>query len=113
MACSIDTIVAQLDRGAPVLMLLYLSSSFDRPDPDGIIDEALGEIPDLSRYHAVVAVAHGAASAGRAVLVRNSWGGGWGDKGYGWLTEEFMRPRVCELAILKEDLSVSRHLAAT
>ncbi len=111
-ACTIDTIIAQLDRGVAVLVLMYLSPSFYHPGRNGIIDEAPGESPDLSLCHAMAAVGHGVASASRAVLMRNSWGSGWGDNGYGWLTEKFLRPRIDELAILKEDLSVSRHPAS-
>jgi hypothetical protein len=105
--CTLDAIINQLDRGVPVLTLIRLSRSFYYAGPDGFIDQAPGEGPDFHRRHAVVAVAHGVAGAQRAVLIRNSWGEGWAAEGYGWLTETFMQPRVYQLAILKEDLSVS------
>lgn len=111
-AYTVDAIIAQLDRGVPVLTLMRLSRSFYYAGPDGFIDQAPDESPDFHRRHAVIAVAHGIAGAERTVLIRNSWSDRWGTKGYGWLTEKFMQPRVYQLAILKEDLSVSAHFAA-
>jgi hypothetical protein len=111
-AYTVDAIIAQLDRGVPVLTLMRLSRSFYYAGSDGFIDQAPGETLDFHRRHAVIAVAHGLAGAERTVLIRNSWSDQWGAKGYGWLTEKFMQPRVYQLAILKEDVSVSTHSAA-
>jgi hypothetical protein len=111
-AHTVDAIIAQLDHGIPVLLLLYLSRSFYRPDSDGVVDSPPGEIPDANVRHAVVAVAHGLAGSQRAVLVRNSWGQRWGLEGYAWLTEKFLQPRAYRLAILKEEIRVSSHSAA-
>jgi hypothetical protein len=102
-------IIDELDAGRPVLTLLRLSTSFDWVKTDGIVDPAANEAPDYFRRHAVVAVGHGEWNGKRVVLVRNSWGDGWGAAGYGWLTDAFLLPRVFKLAILKEDLSVSTH----
>ena len=109
---TIDTIVGKVARGRPVIVLLRLSWSFDWVKTDGIVDEAAGEQPDFARRHAVIAVGHGEVGGQRAVLIRNSWGSGWGAGGYGWLTEKYLLPRVFQLGILKEDLSVSPHSAA-
>lgn len=102
-----DTIIAELTQERPIIVLTRLSWSFDWVKPDGIVDEATGEKPDMSRRHAVIAVGHGDVRGQRAVLIRNSWGDGWGAGGYGWLTEKYALPRVFQLAILKEDISVS------
>lgn len=51
--------------------------------------------------HAVIAVGYddkmnikqtaaGSAAAVGALLIRNSWGAGWGDQGYGWLPYEYV-----------------------
>jgi hypothetical protein len=108
----VSAIIDELDQGRPVITLLRLSWSFDFVKPDGIVDGAPGEQPDLNRRHAVVAVAHGEIDGQRTILVRNSWGNSWGAGGYGWLTEKYLLPRVFRLALLKEDLSVTPRSAA-
>ena len=102
---TVDAIIQELDQGRLLIVLLRLSWSFDWVQPDGIVDQAVGEKPDLNRRHAVIAVGHGDVNGQRAVIIRNSWGDGWGAAGYGYLTEKYLVPRVFQLAILKEDLS--------
>lgn len=111
-AFAVDAIVGQLDGGVPVLVLMNLSRSFFFVGPDGLVDQAPGEPPDHHRRHAVVAVGHGVTGARRVILVRNSWGDAWGVEGHAWITEEFLAPRVFQLAVLKEDLSVPSSSAA-
>jgi hypothetical protein len=101
-----DAIVQELDQGHPLIVLLRLSWSFDWVQPDGIVDEASGEEPDFNRRHAVIGVGHGEINGQRVIVIRNSWGDGWGTGGYGYLTEKYLVPRVFQLAVLKEDLSV-------
>jgi C1A family cysteine protease len=69
----------------------------------------LREVPEPKRRHAVIAVGHGTADGHRAILVRNSWGPGWGDAGHGWLTESFLKYRLFATAVLMEDLDVPAH----
>lgn len=107
---SVDEIIAQLDQGRPVLVLTTISQSFYDAAANPIVDH--NEVPDPSLRHAVVAVGHGTTSGQRAVMMRNSWGTDWGSSGYAWLTEEYLLPRVYQLAILKEDLSVPIDTAA-
>jgi hypothetical protein len=109
---TVDAIVDELSRGQPVVILLRLSRSFDWVKADGVVDLSPGEQPEHLRRHAVIAVGHGEIRGQRVVLVRNSWGDGWGDGGYGWLTEGFLRPLMFRLAILKENISVSPGTAA-
>jgi Papain family cysteine protease len=109
---AVDAIVQELDQGRPLIVLLRLSWSFDWVRPDGIVDEASGEQPDLNRRHAVIGVGHGEVNGQRIVIIRNSWGDGWGAAGYGYLTEKYLVSRVFQLATLKEDLSVPAGSAA-
>ena len=110
---SFDRVVAALDQGNPVVVLLMLSQAFRKPTSDAIIDPAAGEVPEPQRRHAVIAVAHGMVDGQRAILIRNSWGQNWGDRGYGWLTEKFLAPRIFAAAVLLEDIDVSGNPTTT
>jgi hypothetical protein len=108
----IDQLVAELDQGRPVIVLLMLSRAFYSPRPQAVVDLAPGEPPNPARRHAVVAFAHGAVDGQRAILVRNSWGPRWGEAGCAWLTESFLGPRMFAAATLMEEVDVSAHSAA-
>ena len=102
----VDEIVATLDAGEPLLAIMMLSDAFYMPNSDGVVIAPSGEGPDPLRRHAVVAVAHGAIGAERAILVRNSWGVSWGLAGHAWLPESYFAPRLTHLALLKEEVHV-------
>jgi hypothetical protein len=106
-APSFDAVVAELDANRPVILLLMLSRAFYAQTADGVIRPAPGEAPESARRHAVVAVGHGLVDGDRAILVRNSWGLGWGVAGHGWLTEAFVAPRLFAAALLMENVVVS------
>jgi len=97
-----------LDDGVPVIVLMMLSPSFFAPSAEGIVDLKLGEVPEPSQRHAVVAVGYGHQTGGEpAILIRSSWGSGWGIGGHAWLTESYLAPRILASALLLEDVSVS------
>ncbi|MGA2597627.1 MAG: C1 family peptidase [Bryobacteraceae bacterium] len=104
-ACTatVDDIVRLLDDGRPVLTTMMLSDSFYLPANDGVVDVVPGEGPDPTRRHAVVAVGQGIRNGKRLILVRNSWGAGWGIGGHGWLTESFLQPRLMRIAVLAQE----------
>jgi len=109
---AVGEVIQQLDNGQPVIVLLQLSRSFFRAGADGVVDLALGELPDPVRRHAVVAVGHGTVDDQPAVLIRNSWGSNWGNAGYAWLTERYLAPRIYAAATLLEDINVSSNPVA-
>jgi hypothetical protein len=108
----LSSILAALDRDTPVLMLTMLSRSFFQPRGDGVVDPANDELPEPAQRHAVVAVGHGTVDGIPAILIRNSWGPGWGLEGHAWLTERFLAPRLFATANLTEEVDVSSHTAA-
>lgn len=109
---TIERIIQELNAGRPVIVLTMLSIAFYKKHSQGVVDPAIDERPDPDRRHAVVAVGHGKVDGQRAVLVRNSWGPGWGDGGYGWLTERFLGPRIYAAATLLEEVDVPANTIA-
>jgi len=95
-----DEILTHLDQDEPVVLAMMLSDGFYAPT-DSIVDAKPGEPVDDARKHAVVAVGYGRSAAHRAVMIRNSWGAGWGWNGYAWLTERYLSPRLLSFIVLE------------
>jgi C1A family cysteine protease len=90
---TLKLIKAFLTAGFPVVMGFPVPSSISRD----------GDIPYRPRFdsirggQAVIAVGYDdrrVRSTVGALLVRNSWGSGWGEKGYGWLPYAFVEEQV-------------------
>ena len=104
-----DEIVRLLEAGVVPLVLMTISDAFYTPNTDGVVRGKAGERPDPSRRHATIAVGHGRLAAERVVLLRNSWGLGWGLAGHAWLPESFVAPRLTGVAVLRGINNVSSH----
>lgn len=87
---SVDEIKRRLRLRRPVALGIWLSRGFFTPVGGRIpipgIDELLGE------GHAVLVVGYddGPASEAGVLIIRNSWGIGWGDAGYGYLPYAYL-----------------------
>lgn len=100
---SVETILQSLDDGRPLIVALSISGSFYRPDSEGVV---MGSEPvNPSRRHAVVALGHGTQNGETFIFVRNSWGLTWGVEGHGWVSEQYLTPRLLNVALLTEDLT--------
>jgi len=102
-SAAVAMLLDRLDAGVPVIVTMYLSPAFYRPDGNGIV--AANELPDRERRHAVIAVGYGQHGRERMILIRNSWGELWGIDGYVWVSEGYFAPRAYGFAEMKEDLT--------
>lgn len=95
----LESVKKYLEAGIPSMFGFWGFSSFDKTDTKGGIPyPAEGESAQWG--HAVVAVGYDDnksiknltdnKSTKGALLIRNSWGKEWGDKGYGWLPYEYV-----------------------
>lgn len=104
-----DLVETALSLGLPVVLLVELTGEFDYPDDRGEI-----EVPPINSpvgdYHAVVAVGAATSDDGttRRLLIRNSWGDGWGVGGYGWMPLEYLTAFVVQAAALNPNTMYSR-----
>ncbi|MHB0976471.1 MAG: C1 family peptidase [Candidatus Aquicultorales bacterium] len=94
----LEGIKTNLAAGIPAMFGFTVYTSIDQASETGAIPyPSKGE--KIEGGHAIVAVGYdnakkiknerdGKETTG-ALLIRNSWGVGWGDKGYGWLPYEY------------------------
>lgn len=65
--------------------------SYKTPKPGGVIPDWQ---PDGTGGHAVALSGYRSTPTGRQFLVHNSWGPGWADGGYAWVSETMVRERL-------------------
>jgi hypothetical protein len=100
----VDHVVVALASGRPAVMTMLLGERFLTP-VNGIVIPGDGDA-DVD-YHAVVAVGHGLLGGERAILVRNSWGAGWGIDGHAWVIEPYVQPRLLNVIMVSNKETVS------
>ena len=94
----LGTIAAHLTAGRPIVLGLVITASFMRCQSNGLLP-ALSPDPERGG-HAVLAVGHGHISGADALLIRNSWGPGWGAEGHAWLTDAYLTKQLRRAALL-------------
>lgn len=96
-----SSVESALLTGSPVVMGLMLSDGFYRVQMSPHI---IADGPSNSSGHAVIAVGLGRSSTSTSfdlVLIRNSWGARWGDKGHAWLPYSYMKTKLMEFRAVK------------
>jgi C1A family cysteine protease len=113
-AAVLERLKASLAAGHPAMFGFTVYSSVDQAEATGRIPVPFGR-ERIEGGHAVVALgyddaleianASGGEPARGALLVRNSWGRSWGEKGYGWLPYAYVLRGLAEdfWSVLKKD----------
>jgi len=110
----LNKVKTNLSKGHPAMFGFSVYNSIEQA-------EATGRIPfpspkeDIEGGHAIVAVGYddkmkiknpsGKIETTGALLIRNSWGKDWGEKGYGWLPYDYVLKGLAEdfWSILKKE----------
>lgn len=89
-----------LARGLAVTLVIEVTAEFANA-PGGEISVPALTAP-LGDYHAVLAVgvATDTATRSRRLLIRNSWGPGWGANGHAWLPYDYLIAHAVDAAVL-------------
>jgi hypothetical protein len=90
-----QVVIDKLNSAKPVGLVIRVTPGFQRPT-QGVVAHGRDAYPNA--FHAVIAVGWGVheVTSERHLLIRNSWGEGWGLSGHAWLPEEFVDLHVLE-----------------
>ncbi|MEM1289427.1 MAG: C1 family peptidase [Pseudomonadota bacterium] len=101
-----------LDQGCPAIILSTLTRRFFSPPSSCVVAHDDQDQVFPAPRHAVIAVGYGDMAGDPVILIRNSWGGGWGMAGHIWLTEDYLSRHMYGLALLKEACDVPNRAVA-
>jgi len=85
-------IYLSLDAEVPLILATDISMSFYTLKAGAVLSAPSTETK--RGVHGIIAVGYGETEESKCILVRNSWGKGWSDGGYGWIGEDYLKPRL-------------------
>ncbi len=92
----LDDVKGALARSNPVLVSFHDDKAWHRHRGDGVFD--LATIDEHTGWHAMAVIGYDERK--QAFRFINSWGKGWGDRGYAWVSYNAFKARVREAEIL-------------
>ena len=117
-AAVLERLKTYLAAGHPAMFGFTVYSSIDQAETTGRIPVPFGR-ERIEGGHAVVAMgfddamtianASGGEPARGALLIRNSWGKGWGEKGYGWLPYAYVQQGPGRGLLVRAEEGMDRH----
>lgn len=88
LSFSTTAVLDALKGGRPLSLIIDVDMSFF--NCNGVIPLALSNGSQIHGRHAVVICGFRLSAGEEEYLVKNSWGGAWGDHGHAWLTSEYV-----------------------
>jgi C1A family cysteine protease len=110
----LEKLKTSLSKGHPAMFGFTVYNSIEQAEKTGSIPFPSSK-EKIEGGHAVLAVGYddkmkiknryGKTATTGALLIRNSWGTGWGEEGYGWLPYEYVLEQLAEdfWSVLKKE----------
>jgi hypothetical protein len=96
----VAAITDSLNDGRPVTISIDMNSSFKRPGATGIVDARASGWGERHFIEISAIQLDASVPGGGYFVVKNSWGTGWGNAGYGYLPFEYCRRSTCYAYLL-------------
>lgn len=93
VTATVGEIITLIKTSQAPVVVMRLSPSFFHPNEHGVITPVPHESDDVGT-HAVICVGLGTHQGKEVILIRNSWGEGWGDHGHAWVYHDYLSDRL-------------------